>query len=691
MRNLPATPPIKPSPARSSIRQAALPDGHAGSGSASAKRSGAAIGEPGRLSRYDAKLQFMSGTDAVHDLLNHAVPTLLRENCDPATFVDEVVRLAENFATYRTSAGEFGVGLDTLSASLPGKFSKLLNPATFPFAQVKESNLRDLHFALGTLGAFDARSHVVVAIRDRKLQLQSKYMACEREAMKALSHGDTETWLEKLKNAEELCDRLISINGFDPDDEVDQDKIQALRKDLMKEAVAGMRGERHEDVQDRQYLSSALQSVEGLIENVPEGHRPPVADIDSFKRHLELMKDAVGQPARAATGLNTLGFQYTSWGTNHSLGSVVNTALRYLTLSTPARAVGNWVQGGRDSGVRYVAGAAIKGLASITGAVAGVASGVVSLAESIVANVGEAVLRLTGAGALAVAGSAAKLAGIASKKVDVSGDKLLGTAKDLAIGISFLSKGRQEPVSTLQVARAAELATLARITGSTTKEVRDMALPGQFERVSRADIPNELLAFNPEREPSGTGKVTKLRYDAQTGNLIGDRTSDLMIGVYSENTAGKTRYFLSFVGTQGGRPATLKSNLAQGLGIEDTAYNEAEAVVRTFVAKYGKEHVELVGHSLGGGLATWAGIRNGVKATGFNSAGLHVHMRNRLGARLINEAEVDHYNTATDPISQRLESRLLGLTAGSQVGRRHVISGSTGHSLRYAISNLDKP
>jgi len=597
--------------------------------------------------------------------------------------LESVLALASDFDEYRAH-GEAAVGLVGANPLVPAVLNELIASSTLNLAQVDGASLRSLHRALVTLGAGPAQEAVVVAIRERKMQLQDQHAVSMSAAMQALSIGESEDGLTKLKEAQALADRLIAVNGFTKSDDPAAD---ILRKDLMNEALTTWhsgQGEATASHGDK----GLLRAIETLTRSIRDQKG---LEADRTRSDLTLMANAVNQSAsKIKSGrFKGLGRQYTAWGTNHSLGTVVNTALRYLTLSTPARALGNWIQGGRDSGVRYAAGAVIKGLANITGAAAGVAGGVVSLGESIVSNVGEATLRLAGAGALGLAGSAVKLVGVASVKADARGTEILNSAKSLATNISFLSKGRQELLSPVKAARVSELAALARITGSTTKSVREAALPGNFKRLQRAEIPNEILARNESNGADATGKAAKLRFDPAGGHLIGDRTNNLMIGVYSETVAGRTKYFLSFVGTQASRPATVKSNLAQGLGIEDTAYNEADIVVRAFVAKYGKDNVELLGHSLGGGLATWAGIKNGVKVTGFNSAGLHVHMRNRLGAELIDQANVDHYNTVNDVVSQRLETRMFGLTAGSQVGNRHVIAGSTGHSLRGAIKKLE--
>ncbi|WP_395685054.1 hypothetical protein [Caenimonas koreensis] len=388
--------------------------------------------------------------------------------------------------------------------------------------------------------------------------------------------------------------------------------------------------------------------------------------------------------------------RYTTWGSRLSLGSVLNTTLRYLTLSEPARRFGNWVQRGHDSGARYAAGAVIKGLASVTGGASAIVASTVTVAETIVSNVVNISARAIGGLTLALAGAGAgaKLVGLLSPSADRAGDKIVGTAKGLVNGISLVApKGRQVAIPPQLVGRAAKLALLARITGSTTAAVSKMDLPHGFTRAHLGIIPREILSV----EGGGSGTVTKLRFDEKRGVLTGDRWSGLKVGVYVEEDeqGNGIAFHLSFVGTQAGRPATLKSDAAQSFfGFEDSAFQEADALVKAFVQRYGADRVKLQGHSLGGGLAQWAGIRNSggdypVQVTCFNAAGLHIAMRNRLGDALIARSDVEHFNTAKDVLSQRVEGARSPFL-GAQVGRRYVIPDSKGHSLRHHVDGLEQ-
>jgi pimeloyl-ACP methyl ester carboxylesterase len=375
----------------------------------------------------------------------------------------------------------------------------------------------------------------------------------------------------------------------------------------------------------------------------------------------------------------SLGFNYTSWGTNHSLGSLTTTALKVLTLSMPARALGEVIQGGHDSGSRYWAGAMVKGLANITGGIAGIAGGAVSMAEAVVSNLAGATLRLIGAGALGLVGLGAKAVGLVSKTANDDGNHILGKAKALATGISFLNKGEQRPLDVAGATTVLPHALMARI-GATTR-AHELRLPQGYTRATLDDIPKSVLS----RENGGVGEFGKLRFE--NGMLSGDKWSALKVNVFK---GPGDQIFLSFVGTEPGRLATFKSDASQAMGIEDSAFQDADRLVAGFKQAYPDGNLQLIGHSLGGALATFAGIRHNVPVTGFNSAGLHINLRNALGADAIDRAgaKLRHFNTGGDLLSQVAEGRRFGLDASSQVGQRFSIPGSAGHKMEQLLDDL---
>jgi hypothetical protein len=395
-----------------------------------------------------------------------------------------------------------------------------------------------------------------------------------------------------------------------------------------------------------------------------------------------------------------LGYHYTSNGFTPkglSPSKLLNTGLKWATLSAPARKLGQAIQGGHDAKAasasgkaRYAAGALIKGLANITGGVAGIVSGAAVVGVLLVGGV----LRL-GAGACVGLGAAVvKGAALAtgSEGLHATAGNWASKALDI-ITPSALRKGEQTTLSQEGAKNIVDRAQLCRICSST--EYRN--LPQGYSIAKLADIPPSVLARGATN--TATGKDVQLRPHtavraANKGGpspndpffLTGDSWSALKVGVFKDTNSGKI--ILSIVGTElnAKRSATVKSDIAQTLGIKDSAFQDADRLVKAFVEQYGADNIEVTGHSLGGGLAQYAGIKHGTKVTAFNSMGLHVHLRNRLGADKLDQANVTHVNSSGDPLSQMVEHGRFGITASSQVGKRYVIN--TDHNGGHKMANI---
>ena len=103
-------------------------------------------------------------------------------------------------------------------------------------------------------------------------------------------------------------------------------------------------------------------------------------------------------------------------------------------------------------------------------------------------------------------------------------------------------------------------------------------------------------------------------------------------------------YYLVFRGTQGGSLRNWWANLRQALGFRSSQYEQARKLARAVFDKLGG-NVTLVGHSLGGGLASAASFATGLRAITFNAAGLH--SRYRTGA----PGEIRAHYIRGDPLS----------------------------------------
>lgn len=80
------------------------------------------------------------------------------------------------------------------------------------------------------------------------------------------------------------------------------------------------------------------------------------------------------------------------------------------------------------------------------------------------------------------------------------------------------------------------------------------------------------------------------------------------------------RVVVSFAGS-GGQLGDWTNNLSQAAGNTPRQYRQAVSLAREYQGRYGGS-VTLTGHSLGGGLASYASLQTGLRATAINSAAL---------------------------------------------------------------------
>jgi hypothetical protein len=127
-------------------------------------------------------------------------------------------------------------------------------------------------------------------------------------------------------------------------------------------------------------------------------------------------------------------------------------------------------------------------------------------------------------------------------------------------------------------------------------------------------------------------------------NLVGFHSVGDVRAALFRSDAGK--YVLAFRGTRITSARDATTNFLQAAGGVPLEYKDAEELAKVIsweldakgAAKFGD--LEVVGHSMGGGMATAAAIANGLTATVFNPAGLH---QNTIDAAL-NERATTYYN-----------------------------------------------
>lgn len=89
--------------------------------------------------------------------------------------------------------------------------------------------------------------------------------------------------------------------------------------------------------------------------------------------------------------------------------------------------------------------------------------------------------------------------------------------------------------------------------------------------------------------------------------------------VYATEEGGRTRYVVAFRGSASGED--WRNNFEQGFGLGSESYAKALLIGERLARS--DAQVSMTGHSLGGGLASAAGLASGRDTITFNAAGLH--------------------------------------------------------------------
>jgi hypothetical protein len=151
------------------------------------------------------------------------------------------------------------------------------------------------------------------------------------------------------------------------------------------------------------------------------------------------------------------------------------------------------------------------------------------------------------------------------------------------------------------------------------------------------------------------------------------------------------RVIVAFAGTRDGRD--WKANVGQGLGLPTRQYREAAAFADKWKAAAGG-NVVLTGHSLGGGLASYASIKTGLRATAVNSAPLAL---DHLGLNPLAASRITQYYVPGEALSVLNRQNPLDVRPGAGIavqGKYSILdprSVGRNHSLDSVAPDIPAP
>jgi hypothetical protein len=207
---------------------------------------------------------------------------------------------------------------------------------------------------------------------------------------------------------------------------------------------------------------------------------------------------------------------------------------------------------------------------------------------------------------------------------------------------------------------------------SETKSACDLAYKGSNSKV------NDVYEF-----PDGEQwKVVEVKDDPQTGfRAVALKPVD----------ANDERVIVAFSGSDEG--GDWDDNLRQGAGIPTAQYGQAVDFAEKWKASDG-DNVILTGHSLGGGLASYASIKTDLPATAVNGAPLAL---NNLGFNPFDALRITQYYVPGEALSVVNEANPLDIRPGLNIavqGRDSILdprSVGSNHSLDNVAPDIAAP
>lgn len=203
------------------------------------------------------------------------------------------------------------------------------------------------------------------------------------------------------------------------------------------------------------------------------------------------------------------------------------------------------------------------------------------------------------------------------------------------------------------------------------------------ESLERALLAQNVYDSDPNSAPEGWTRIK----DFSTAE---DKNNGFHAALYESNEDGTK--VLAFEGTEMSSWQDWKTNLKQGMGMESYQYSRAMELAEDLEEIHGDE-LELVGHSLGGGLASAGAGVTGLKTSTFNSAGLKASTVERAGGSI----ETAHRSVTSRYVEGEILTKVQSLPLVSDaVGNLSAIKpalegGSVAkHGMEHVIAAIEK-
>jgi hypothetical protein len=237
------------------------------------------------------------------------------------------------------------------------------------------------------------------------------------------------------------------------------------------------------------------------------------------------------------------------------------------------------------------------------------------------------------------------------------------------------------------------------------KQSSDPKVRAAAERLERNNVGVEKAKlaqdiYNPDKgPPEGWKNISNdpealAKYGLKPSDLKIEGTPSFRAGVYEPDPAVFGNSMKPSVVFQGTNPSSMtdwKNNFAQGLNMNSPYYNQAVSIGNKVGASGAS--ADIVGHSLGGGMASAASRASGAPGWTFNSAGLNANTVTRYGGtnHIPASENINAYQVANEVLTglqqQGWKGTLGTAAAGAAIG---AFGGPFGAAIGFLAGGLAK-